>query len=106
MKDWLLHLKSTEGKLGEEFDITQLAPGDLLKVVTLHTDYLFTVVDNRHADLVCSRPDRPVGRILLMGCTFGESSSIKPNHLFCGGEAMTHITTAIRAIYWRRESSM
>jgi len=48
-----------------------------------------------------------------MGCTFGRSSSIKPDHLFCGGNlelsyrlkgtAMTHRTTAIKEIHLRRK---
>jgi hypothetical protein len=111
VEDWLLYLKSVEGKYGDEFDLSQLSPGDLLKVVTQHTDYLLTIVDGRYAELVCSRPDRPMGRVLIKGCTFGRSSSIKPGHLFCGGnlefsyekdsKAMTHTTTAIKAIYWR-----
>jgi hypothetical protein len=85
-----------------------------LKVVTQHTDYLFGIVDGRDADLECSRADRPSGRVKIMGCTFGKSSSIKPDYLFCGGNleftyeldgvAMVHKTTAIKAIYWRREA--
>jgi hypothetical protein len=50
-----------------------------------------------------------------MGCTFGRSSSIKPDHLFCGGNlelgyrlkgaAMTHRTTAIKEIHLRRRKT-
>ena len=111
MEDWLLYLKSAEGKYGDEFDLSQLSPGDVLKVVTQHTDYFFTAITGRDGDLVCSRPGRPSGRVRIMGCTFGRSSSIKPDHLFCGGSleftyqlegvAMTHTTTAIREICWR-----
>lgn len=114
MKDWLLYLKSNEQTLGEEFQLGQLAPGDILKVVTQHTDYIFELIGYRDADLRSNRPDRPTGRIRLMGCTFGASSSIKPDHLFCGGnleftymragKSMTHTTTAIKAICWRHDS--
>jgi hypothetical protein len=48
-----------------------------------------------------------------MGCTFGLSSSIKPDHLFCGGNLelsyqldgapMTHTTTTIKEIHLRRQ---
>ena len=111
MKDWLLYLKSVEGKYGDEFDLSQLSPGDVLKVVTQHADYVFTTIEGRDAELLCSRAGRPNGRVRIMGCTFGRSSSIKPDHLFCGGNLeltyhlegvlMTHTTTAIREIYWR-----
>ncbi|MEY2488585.1 MAG: hypothetical protein QOC70_527 [Verrucomicrobiota bacterium] len=111
MEDWLLYLKSVAGKYGDEFDLTQLSPGDVLKVVTQHTDYLFTTIEGCEAELFCSRADRPKGRVRIMGCTFGRSSSIKPDHLFCGGNleltydlqgvSMKHTTTAIREIYWR-----
>jgi hypothetical protein len=111
VEDWLLYLKSVEGKCGEEFDLSQLSPGDVLKVVTQNTGYLLTVIGGREAELVCSRAGRPKGRVRIMGCTFGRSSSIKPDHLFCGGNLeltydlegvpMTHTTTEIREIYWR-----
>jgi hypothetical protein len=113
--DWLLYLKSAERKYGDEFDLSQLAAGHVLKVVTHHTDYLFTIIEGREAELLCSRADRPKGRVRLMGCTFGRSSSIKPDHLFCGGNLeftydregvpMTHITTTIREICWRTAAS-
>jgi hypothetical protein len=115
LSDWLLHLKSGEGSYGEEFALAQLSPGDQLRVVTQHTDYLFTIVAARDATLSCTRSDRPRGLVRIMGCTFGRSSSIKPDHLFCGGNLeftyqldgvpMTHTTTAIRAIGWRRETT-
>jgi hypothetical protein len=111
VKDWLLYLKSAEGRYGDEFDLSHLSAGHVLKVVTQHTDYLFTIIEGREAELLCSHPDRPKGRVRLMGCTFGRSSSIKPDYLFCGGNLeftydrdgvpMTHITTTIREIYWR-----
>jgi hypothetical protein len=115
MTNWVGYLKSKEGGLGDEFDLSQLAPGHILKIVTLHTDYVLTMGEGRSADLVCSRADRPRGRVRIMGCTFGQSSSIKPDHLFCGGNleltyqldgmSITHTTTAIKAIYWRREAA-
>lgn len=111
MEDWLLYLKSVEGKFGDEFDLSQLSPGDVLKIVTQHTGYLLTIIEGREAELLCSQAGRPNGRVRIMGCTFGRSSSIKPDHLFCGGNLelaydlhgvpMTHTTTAIREIYWR-----
>ncbi len=113
MTDWLRYVKSTKGKLGEELDLSQLKPGDLVKVVTRNSEYRLTIVKNRDAVLICEQPGRPEGRVRIMGCAFGRSSSIKPDHLFCGGNlelsyrlkgaAMTHRTTAIKEIHLRRE---
>lgn len=114
MDDWLHYIKSKEGELGDELELSQLKPGDVLKIVTLHSQYLLTIVKSREAILDCSKPGRPGGRVRIMGCTFGRSSSIKPDHLFCGGNlelsyklegaAMTHRTTAIKEIHWQRRN--
>lgn len=103
------------GELGDEFDLRQLQTGDELRVVTQHTEYVFTMLSDRSADLTTSRPDRPRTRAKIMGCAFGQSSSIKPDHLFCGGnleftyelngQAMTHTTTGIKAISLRRQQA-
>jgi len=110
--DWLHYIKSSEGKLGAELELAELKPGDVLKIVTLHSQYQLTIVRGREAMLDCSQPGRPAGRVRIMGCTFGRSSSIKPDHLFCGGNlelsyrldgaGMTHRTTAIKEIHWQR----
>ena len=115
MQDWIRFVKSTQSNIGDEFDLSSLEPGDLLKVITRNSEYILKIVKRREADLSCARPGRPRGRVRIMGCTFGRSSSIKPDHLFCGGnlelsyrlkgEAMTHRTTAIREIQLRRVRS-
>src|ERR1700738_4651189 len=69
----------------EEFSLNRLNPGDILRVVTEHTNYLFTVVDRHEARLQCSRSDRPSGNVRISGCGFGFSHAFKPGHLFCGG---------------------
>ena len=111
--DWLRYVKSTKGKLGDELDLSQLKPGDLLKVVTRNSEYLLTIAKGRDAILTCKQPGRPNGRVQIIGCTFGRSSSIKPDHLFCGGNLelsyqlkgapMTHRTTAIKEIHLQRQ---
>jgi hypothetical protein len=113
MDDWVKYLKSNEGKLGDELELSQLEPGDLLRIVTLHSEYFLTMVKGREATLVCPQPGRPAGTVSIMGCTFGLSSSIKPDHLFCGGNlelsyqvegvSMTHTTTAIKEIHLQRQ---
>ncbi|MEY2565001.1 MAG: hypothetical protein QOH88_3194 [Verrucomicrobiota bacterium] len=113
MDDWVQYLRSNEGKLGDELDLSQLQPGDLLRIVTLHSEYFLTIEKGREATLVCPQAGRPAGPVSIMGCTFGLSSSIKPDHLFCGGNlelnyqlegvAMTHTTTTIKEIYLQRQ---
>ena len=115
MTDFIAYLKSAADKFGDELDLNQLAAGDELKIVTRHTEYLFKMMENGCANLRSARCDRPTGRVRLMGCTLRNSSSIKPDHLFCGGNlefiykldgrSMTHKTTAIQAIYLRRSNS-
>ena len=114
MTDLIAYLKASADKVGDQLDLSEVRPGDGLKIVTQHTDYVFTMLNEREADLACSRFDRPHARVKIMGCTFGDSSSIKPDHLFCGGnleftyeldgQPMVHKTTAIKAIYWRRNT--
>ncbi|HSV64197.1 MAG TPA: hypothetical protein VLH83_12715 [Chthoniobacterales bacterium] len=111
MEDWIRFVKSKKGKVGDELDLSLLEPGDLLKVVTKNSEYVLKIVKAREADLTCRQPGRPNGRVRIMGCTFGRSSSIKPDHLFCGGNLeltyqrndvpMTHRTTAIKEIHLR-----
>jgi hypothetical protein len=115
MQDWIRFVKSKKGKLGHELDLSDLEPGDLLKVVTRNSEYVLHMVKGREADLSCAQPGRPSGRVSILGCTFGRSSSIKPDHLFCGGNlelsyrregaGMTHRTTTIKEIRLRRVKS-
>ena len=115
MDDWLRFVKSKTGKLGDEFELSDLEPGDALKITTANSEYTLTMVTGRDAILTCPQPGRPAGCVRIMGCTFGHSSSIKPDHLFCGGNLelsyrengvpMTHRTTAIREILWRRHQA-
>jgi hypothetical protein len=113
MDDWVQYLRSNEGTLGDELELAQLQPGDLLRIVTLNSEYFLTIEKGREATLVCPQPGRPAGPVSIMGCTFGLSSSIKPDHLFCGGNlelsyhvdgvSITHATTAIKEIHLRRQ---
>ncbi len=108
--DWLAHLKLHVAEQADELDLTVLRPGDVIRVVTLHTCYDMLIIEGRDAELRTDRPDRPNGRVRMMGCTFGQSTTIKPDSLFCGGNLeftfedgkMTHTTTAIRALHWVR----
>jgi hypothetical protein len=69
----------------EEFSLNHLSSGDLLRVVTEHTNYVFTVINENEACLQSSRSDRPSGSVRIAGCGFGYSHAFKPGHLFCGG---------------------
>jgi hypothetical protein len=98
----------------EEFSLSRLNPGDVLRVVTEHTNYLFTVASNCEVRLQCSRADRPSGNVRISGCGFGFSHAFKPGHLFCGGrmeftflrnEKLTRYrTTSIQAIVHRQQA--
>lgn len=110
--DYLKVLDAVNAAAGDEFDLTQLQPNDRLRIVTDKTTYTFRIVDPvmRDAVVESNRPERSYGPCRIMGCTMGLGSSIKPNHLFCGGNLefthkageRTHTTTAIRAIEWLR----
>lgn len=113
--DYLKVLAAMTATSGDEFDLSQLLAGDRLRISTDKTTYLFRIVDPLMRDAVVEsdRLDRPSGPCRIMGCTIGMSSSIKPNHLFCGGNLRfthsagerTHTTTAIRSIEWLRQST-
>lgn len=110
--DWLKAIVLASEEAGDEFDLTTLQAGDWLRVTTLHTVYTLRIVDPVTRDVLLStdRADRPAGPARLMGCTFGLSSTIKPDHLFCGGNLeythdggeRIHTTTAIRQVEWLR----
>ena len=106
--DWLSHLQQHVADDHAELDLTELRDGDLLQIGTRNTIYTLRVLDDRFAELATNRPNRPTGRVKIMGCTFGLSTTISPDHLFCGGNLeftfhadghrMTHTTSAIRSI--------
>ena len=110
--DWLARLQEHADSPHDEFDLAQLRPGDLLRINTRNTLYTFRILGERTAEMETNRDNRPIGRVKIMGCTFGLSSTISPNHLFCGGNLelsllerevrMTHTTSAIRWIEWLR----
>ena len=106
--DWLEFLKdaSTDAKV----DLRSLCAGDVLLIDTKNTIYRLEVLDpgERFVEVTTNREDRPMGWMRLMGCTFGLSSTIAPDDLFCGGnvemttrrdgESVTHTTTEIRRV--------
>ena len=104
--DWLAYLHSEVSREGELFDLNQLQAEDVLQVFTDHTVYAFRLIAARDAQLVTNRTDRPSGRVRIMGCTLGLSSTIRPDHLWCGGNLeflhdngqQTCTTTTIRGI--------
>lgn len=99
-------LRKLQGVSLAEIDLSTTKPGDRLIVITEHTVYTLVIHENRTANLMTNRADRPSGRVVINGCTFGGSSTIKPDHLFCGGNLEfahgqlreTYTTTKIRAL--------
>jgi hypothetical protein len=104
--DWEGFLRRQAADATTELDLSGLRPGDHLLVLTRNTAYAFTLGDGTEATLTTNRPDRPTGRVRINGCTFGASSSIKPDHVFCGGNLEfvhpesheVYTTTAIMAL--------
>jgi hypothetical protein len=115
MDDWLHRLEEYAAADQAELDLAQLSPGDVLKIGTKNTVYTLRILDDqRAAALQTNREDRPVGPVKIAGCTFGLSSTISPDHLFCGGNLelsflrdevrMIHTTSVIRTIAWIRHA--
>jgi hypothetical protein len=106
--DWLKVITEATDEGAPAIEIPLLLPNDQVIVSSSHTHYKFTMISQREAELETSRSDRPSGRVVLMGCTFGLSTSIKPDQLFVGGNLefthmregvrRTHLTTAITAL--------
>jgi hypothetical protein len=112
--DWRSVLQAHVEGDGQRFDLNTVLPGDVLRVVTRHTVYVFAMTGKREGELRTDRADRPAGSVQIVGCTFGLSSTISPDLLFCGGNlefrhdagTLTCTTTAIRAIqHVRRRAS-
>jgi hypothetical protein len=111
--DWERFLRAHQALGLPEVDLGQIRPGDRLLVETLHTRYGFEWRDGEVV-LATNRTDRPSGAVQIQGCAFGQSSTIKPGALFCGGNLeylsdegrMRHRTTAIRSlVLFRRGES-
>lgn len=82
--DLIAFLRATARSIGDELELTQIRAGDRLLVRTRNTHYLFQMTGPHDGVLSSDRADRPAGPVRINGCTFG-GSTIKPNHLFCGG---------------------
>jgi hypothetical protein len=113
--DWESFVEAYSEEHSEELDLASVLPGDRLRVVTTHTNYVFQMIDHQEALLTCSRDDRPHGRVRISGCSFRWSSTFKPRFLFCGGSLeFTYLlenqrrrfrTTAIQAIEIARSTA-
>jgi hypothetical protein len=110
--DWESFLRAHSALGLPEVDCATLRPGERLVVETLHTRYGFEWKAKGEVFLTTNRSDRPHGAVRIQGCTFGQSSSIKPGILFCGGNLeylsdggkIRHTTTAIRSLLLLRRS--
>jgi hypothetical protein len=104
--DWEAFLRKHVREGLPEIELASLKPGDRLLVLTEHTAYTLLMHDNSEADMTTNRADRPSGRVRINGCTFGASSTIKPDYIFCGGnlefvhgdKSEVTTTTTIRAL--------
>lgn len=83
--DWTSFVQSLPQPLPQELDLQAVAPGDSVLVKTKNTLYLFTWKGACQAELRTNNQKTPSGSVQIMGCSFGLSSSIRPDALFCGG---------------------
>jgi len=106
-QDWDSFLKSLPESSQKELELAAIAPGDRVLIKTRNTHYLFTWQSDDSAELRANNRKAPCGQVRIMGCSFGLSSSIRPDALFCGGNLeFTHskgertwTTSAIEEIY-------
>ena len=105
--DWLAFLAGHATQALPEIVLSTLVEGDVLIVATKNSRYAFRWQRGGDAELATNRStDRPQGWVRVHGCAFGQSSSIKPGVLFCGGNLeyvseggkMTHRTSVIRSL--------
>lgn len=94
--DWEEFIRRHQASGVVELDLTALKPGDKLLVITRRTVYTFELLPQKEAMMTSNRPDRPSGRVRINGGSFGASSSIKPDFLFCGGNVeFIHLETGV-----------
>jgi hypothetical protein len=106
-QDWKAFLKSLPESSQTELDLAAIADGDRVLIKTRNTLYLFTWKGADTAELRTNSRKAPSGPVRIMGCSFGLSSSIRPETLFCGGNLeLTHsqgektwTTSTIREIH-------
>ncbi len=110
--DWKAFIESHPGLKQDELSLASVVPGDRILVKTRNTHYLFAWKSAELAILRASSPKAPSGPVRIMGCSFGLSSSIRPDALFCGGNLeFTHsngdrtwTTSAIQEIHLLHQS--
>ncbi len=69
----------------EELALTAIVPGDRVVIRTRNTAYLFKWTGVDEAEVIANDAKAPSGPVRIMGCSFGMSSSIRPDALVCGG---------------------
>jgi hypothetical protein len=106
-RDWQQVLRSNVESNQDEFDLRTISIGDEVRVKTLNSLYKMVICEKKSAILSCDQTGRPEGLVRIQGCAFGQSSSIKPDFLFCGGsmelfflnENIIYRTSTIMNIY-------
>jgi hypothetical protein len=83
--DWQAFLAGHAAVKQDEISLATVEPGDRILVKTRNTHYLLAWRNADLAELQSSSPRAPSGPVRIMGCSFGLSSSIRPDALFCGG---------------------
>jgi hypothetical protein len=85
LPDWKSFLKSLPESFEQEIALKAIVPGDRVLIKTRNSAYLFDWKDVDEANVRSNDPKAPSGPVRIMGCSFGLSTSIRPDVLFCGG---------------------
>ena len=82
--DWSTFVHSLTEPTCNELDLRRMAEGDSVVVKTRNTLYLLEWKTADSVELRTNSASAPSGPVRIMGCTFGLSSSIRPDFLTCG----------------------
>jgi hypothetical protein len=105
--EWQSFLESLPSSFEKELSLASIVSGDRVVIKTRNTLYMFVWKSLDEADLRTNDPDAPAGPVRIMGCTFGMSSSVRPDAFVCGanlefthaGGEKTWTTSPIREIH-------
>jgi hypothetical protein len=82
--DWSSFVHSFSEPSCNELDLRRIKAGDCVVVKTRNTLYLLEWKTSDAVELRSNNPATPTGPVRVMGCTFGLSTSIRPDFLACG----------------------
>ena len=82
--DWKSFVQSLAKDSLPEVELRKMKSGDCVLLKTRNTFYLLEWKTDDLVELRSNKAKAPSGPVQIMGCTFGQSSSIRPDLLTCG----------------------